>query len=110
MDSIKLILKDSNDALIWAGNWYELTADVTREGVLSMAGSHAYSQQSSFTDQYFDNTYWVPLIAGVTGTWDGTKWVAAGTETPMNDFIRPMIEESAAKYAKEKGITPKKCD
>ena len=41
--------------------------------------------------------------------WDGTKWVAAGTETPMNDFIRPMIEESAAKYAKEQGITPREC-
>ena len=41
--------------------------------------------------------------------WDGTKWIAAGTETPMNDFIRPMIEESAAKYAKEQGITPREC-
>jgi branched-chain amino acid transport system substrate-binding protein len=41
--------------------------------------------------------------------WDGEKWVSAGTETPMNDFIRPMIEESAAKYAKEQGITPRDC-
>ena len=41
--------------------------------------------------------------------WDGEKWVSAGTETPMNDFIRPMIEESAAKYAKEQGITPREC-
>jgi branched-chain amino acid transport system substrate-binding protein len=41
--------------------------------------------------------------------WDGEKWVSAGTETPMNDFIRPMIEASAAKYAKEQGITPRDC-
>jgi branched-chain amino acid transport system substrate-binding protein len=42
--------------------------------------------------------------------WDGEKWVAAGSEKPMNDFIRPLIEASAAKYAKEQGITPKKCE
>jgi len=42
--------------------------------------------------------------------WDGEKWVSAGTETPMNDFVRPLIEESAAKYAKEQGITPRKCE
>ena len=41
--------------------------------------------------------------------WDGEKWVSAGTETPMNDFIRPLIEESAAKYAQEQGITPVEC-
>jgi branched-chain amino acid transport system substrate-binding protein len=41
--------------------------------------------------------------------WDGEKWVSAGTETPMNDFVRPLIEESAAKYAKEQGITPREC-
>jgi branched-chain amino acid transport system substrate-binding protein len=41
--------------------------------------------------------------------WDGEKWVSAGTETPMHDFVRPLIEESAAKYAKEQGITPREC-
>jgi branched-chain amino acid transport system substrate-binding protein len=41
--------------------------------------------------------------------WDGEKWVSAGTETPMNDLVRPLIEESAAKYAKEQGITPIDC-
>ena len=41
--------------------------------------------------------------------WDGEKWVSAGTQTPMHDFVRPLIEESAAKYAKEQGITPKEC-
>jgi branched-chain amino acid transport system substrate-binding protein len=42
--------------------------------------------------------------------WDGEKW------KPVTDWIasdqsivRPMIEESAAKYAKEKGITPRDC-
>ena len=42
--------------------------------------------------------------------WDGEKWVSAGTQQPMHDFVRPLIEESAAKYAKEQGITPKKCE
>ncbi len=42
--------------------------------------------------------------------WDGKKWVRTGdTITPMTKFVRDMIEESAAKYAKEKGITPVKC-
>ena len=42
--------------------------------------------------------------------WDGRKW------TPISDWIasdqsivRPMIEQSAAQYAKEKGITPRDC-
>ena len=42
--------------------------------------------------------------------WDGSKW------NPITDWIasdratvRPMIEESAAKYAREKGITPRDC-
>lgn len=42
--------------------------------------------------------------------WDGAKWVKIGETTPMNDFVRPLIEESAAQYAKEKGITPKQCE
>jgi branched-chain amino acid transport system substrate-binding protein len=42
--------------------------------------------------------------------WDGEKWVRIGETTPMNDFVRPLIEASAAKYAKEQGITPQKCD
>lgn len=43
--------------------------------------------------------------------WDGQKWVMTGEViTPMRDFVRGMIEESAAKYAKEKGITPRDCD
>ena len=27
----------------------------------------------------------------------------------MQDVVRPMIEESAAAYAKEKGIEPREC-
>ena len=43
--------------------------------------------------------------------WDGQKWVSIGKPIePMKDYIRKMIEKSAAKYAKEKGITPRKCD
>ena len=42
--------------------------------------------------------------------WDGEKWVNTGIViTPMKEFVRKMIEESAAKYAKEKGITPRDC-
>ena len=41
--------------------------------------------------------------------WDGEKWVPAGSETPMTDFVWKRIKESAAKYAKEKGITPRDC-
>ena len=43
--------------------------------------------------------------------WDGRKW------NPITDWIssdqsivRPMIEQSAAQYAKEKGIAPRDCD
>ncbi len=43
--------------------------------------------------------------------WDGKKWVMTGEViTPMKEFVREKIEQSAAKYAKEKGITPLDCD
>jgi branched-chain amino acid transport system substrate-binding protein len=42
--------------------------------------------------------------------WDGQKWVNAsqwiGTDQKL---VRPLIEESAAKYAKEKNITARDC-
>ena len=41
--------------------------------------------------------------------WDGKKWVPAGSETPMTDFVQKRHRESAATYAKEKGITPRDC-
>lgn len=41
--------------------------------------------------------------------WNGEKWVKIDSLTPMDDFVRPLIEASAAKYAKEKGITPRDC-
>ena len=41
--------------------------------------------------------------------WDGEKWVSAGVQEPMFDFVWPLIKESAAKYAKEQGITPRDC-
>jgi branched-chain amino acid transport system substrate-binding protein len=42
--------------------------------------------------------------------WDGRKWVAASDWiTPMQDYVRGLVEESAAKYAEEKGITPRDC-
>jgi len=42
--------------------------------------------------------------------WDGKKWKVI-TDWIESDqaMVRPMIEESAAKYAKEKGITPRDC-
>ncbi len=42
--------------------------------------------------------------------WDGTKWkVITDWIQPDKELVRPMIEESAAKYAKEKNITPRDC-
>ena len=42
--------------------------------------------------------------------WKGGKWVEASDwiETDQS-MVRPMIEASAAAYAKEKGITPRSC-
>ena len=42
--------------------------------------------------------------------WDGTQWtIVHDWIQPMKDLLRPMIEESAAAYAAEKGITPRDC-
>lgn len=42
--------------------------------------------------------------------WDGAKWKQVSDwSLPHNDMLRPMYEESAAQYAKEKKITPRKC-
>ena len=43
-------------------------------------------------------------------TWDGAKWVV-GTDSYVADeqVIKPMIKQSAAKYAAEKKLTPRDC-
>ena len=42
--------------------------------------------------------------------WDGKTWNVITDWIPGDrEMVRPMIEESAAKYAKEKGITPRDC-
>jgi branched-chain amino acid transport system substrate-binding protein len=42
--------------------------------------------------------------------WTGSQWEAISPWiTPMKDVVRPMIEASAAEYAKENGITPRGC-
>ena len=43
--------------------------------------------------------------------WDGTKFnQVTGWEAPLDPkFIRGLVEDSAAKFAKENNITPKKC-
>lgn len=42
--------------------------------------------------------------------WNGKKWnVISDWIASDQSLVRPMIEESAAKYAKEKGITPRDC-
>ncbi len=42
--------------------------------------------------------------------WDGKKWnLITGWIKSDQSIVRPMIEESAAAYAKEKGITPRDC-
>jgi branched-chain amino acid transport system substrate-binding protein len=42
--------------------------------------------------------------------WDGTRWNAI-TDWIATDqaLVRPLVEASAAKYAQEKGITPRPC-
>ena len=43
--------------------------------------------------------------------WKGQQWeFVSDWIEPMRDIVRPMIEASAAKYAKEKGITPRTCN
>jgi branched-chain amino acid transport system substrate-binding protein len=42
--------------------------------------------------------------------WDGTQWNAiTDWMAPDQALVRPLIEASAAKYAQEKGITPRAC-
>jgi branched-chain amino acid transport system substrate-binding protein len=42
--------------------------------------------------------------------WDGTQWtVLTDWIAPDQALVRPMVEASAAKYAQEKGITPRNC-
>ena len=42
--------------------------------------------------------------------WDGQKWnVISDWVVPDRALLRPIIEESALKYAKEKGIKPRDC-
>ena len=42
--------------------------------------------------------------------WDGSKWnVITDWITPDRELVRPMIEQSAADYAKEKNLTLRDC-
>jgi branched-chain amino acid transport system substrate-binding protein len=42
--------------------------------------------------------------------WDGEKWVPVSDWIePDRELVRSLVEESAAAYAKEKGITPRDC-
>ena len=42
--------------------------------------------------------------------WTGSEWKPVSDWVPtMKEIVRPMIEASAAKYAKEQGITPRSC-
>ena len=42
--------------------------------------------------------------------WDGTQWHAITDWIPTDQaLVRPLVEASAAKYAQEKGITPRAC-
>jgi branched-chain amino acid transport system substrate-binding protein len=42
--------------------------------------------------------------------WDGTQWrVISDWIAPDRALVRPLLEASAAKYAQEKGITPRTC-
>ena len=42
--------------------------------------------------------------------WDGTQWIVlTDWIAPDQALVRPLVEASAAKYAQEKGITPRTC-
>ena len=42
--------------------------------------------------------------------WDGKMWnIVSDWVAPMRDVVRPMIEEAAAAYATENGLTPRDC-
>jgi branched-chain amino acid transport system substrate-binding protein len=42
--------------------------------------------------------------------WDGTQWtVISDWIAPDQALVRPLVEASAAKYAQDKGITPREC-
>jgi branched-chain amino acid transport system substrate-binding protein len=42
--------------------------------------------------------------------WDGQQWtVLTDWMAPDQALVRPLVEASAAKYAQEKGITPRDC-
>ena len=42
--------------------------------------------------------------------WDGKKWkIISDWIQPDRKLVRDMVEASAAKYAAEKGITPRDC-
>jgi len=42
--------------------------------------------------------------------WTGEKWVATGyVIEPIKEYVRNMVEESAAKYATEKGLEKRDC-
>jgi branched-chain amino acid transport system substrate-binding protein len=42
--------------------------------------------------------------------WDGKRWtVLTDWMAPDQALVRPLVEASAAKYAQEKGITPRAC-
>jgi branched-chain amino acid transport system substrate-binding protein len=42
--------------------------------------------------------------------WNGTQWtVLTDWIAPDQALVRPLVEEAAAKYAQEKGITPRDC-
>ena len=42
--------------------------------------------------------------------WDGRQWrVISDWIAPDQALVRPLVEAAAAKYAQEKGITPRDC-
>jgi len=42
--------------------------------------------------------------------WDGKRWTAISDWIATDQaLVRPLVEASAAKYAQEKGITPRDC-
>jgi branched-chain amino acid transport system substrate-binding protein len=43
--------------------------------------------------------------------WDGKQWTfVSDWIEPMKDVIGPLVQQSAAAYAKENNVTPRSCD
>ena len=92
----------------------KITAENVREGMEMLDLTEARLDQLGFKgmmkpikNSCADHESFGPVLVQ---QWDGKEWkIVSDWIDPMKDVIRPMIEESAAKFAKENNITPRDC-